>query len=80
LGRVEYDKEYRDDNKDKRLEQMKKYYENNRDKINQYRKEALNCPHCGCTYKRTDKSKHEKTKKHKKNMSDDESTISDITI
>jgi len=91
LGRVEYDKQYREDNKDKISEFNKKYRENNTEYYTQYRennkeyytqynKENIPCQHCGCTYTRRNKSKHEKTKKHQKNTSSDDSTISDITI
>ena len=60
---------------------MKKYYNDNKDEILEQKKENLPCPHCGCTYTRTHKSNHEKTKKHQKNSSSDsESIISDITI
>jgi len=96
LGRVEYNKQryddnrdeindrvkkYYADNKDKKLDYQKEYDKKNRDKIIQYKKEKLLCPHCGCSYRRDGKSTHQKTKKHQTNSaSDSDSTISDITI
>ena len=59
----EYKKEYRENNKEYIKEcdkkHAKKYRENNKEKI----KEKFNCE-CGGTYRRRDKLKHFRTKKH----------------
>ena len=70
MGETEYYNQYN-----------KQYYIDNKAELSEKKKEKLPCPHCGCNYMRVNKSKHEKTKKHKKNSSSDsESIISDITI
>ena len=56
----EKDKKYREDNKDRLKEYQKKYKKQNKDKINQ----KFICP-CGSNYTKTNKSHHDKTKKHK---------------
>ena len=53
------DKEYRDDNKEKKKEYLKEYYQENKYKINH----KYNCE-CGGKYTRGTKSQHLKTKKH----------------
>ena len=73
-----YCKEYYEDNKDKIAEQKREYYDNNKDKIaaqqreyyeanksaiHEKLKEKTTCV-CGSCYRRTDKSKHERTIKH----------------
>ena len=59
LGRKGYDKEYYNDNKDKRNEKSKEYYNDNKDKLN----EKHNCV-CGGKYTYIHKQKHIRSAKH----------------
>ena len=52
-------KEYREQNKEKIKEKNKKYYNDNKEKINQ----KITCE-CGSTFKKSDKKRHEQSKKH----------------
>ena len=56
---LERNKEYYEDNKDKILEEKKEYYKENKDKIN----EKMTCE-CGSIFRKSDKARHLKTKKH----------------
>jgi len=71
-------KEYREDNKEKGKERNKKYYlenneklnekvkkyrEENKEKIKEIRNQKFNCD-CGGQYTKSNKSRHERTKKH----------------
>jgi hypothetical protein len=60
----DYQKEYRETNKDKIKEQNKAYKKANKDKIAEYNKEKIICPHCNCEFSRINKARHERTKKH----------------
>ena len=62
-GSKEYDKEYRELNRDKIKEQKKEYYESNKDKIKDIKNKKYNCE-CGGLYTYGDKARHLKTKKH----------------
>jgi hypothetical protein len=57
-------KEYRQDHKEHLKEWMKKYREDNKDKIKEYKAQQITCD-CGSTFRRNDKARHEKSKKHK---------------
>ena len=59
----DYDKDYREKNKEKITLQKSEYYQNNKEKISEREKIKCICP-CGKTYRRSDKSQHEKTKFH----------------
>ena len=59
----EYDKQYREDNKEKIAEQMKEYYEGNKEIIKEHKNEKHNCP-CGGRYTWGGKAQHFKTKMH----------------
>ena len=72
----EYDKEYYSENKEQikervkeyyeqNKERVKEYYEQNKDKINERRNKKCECE-CGGRYTNASKSKHLKTKLHKK--------------
>ena len=72
-------KQYREDNKEATKQQQKEYREANKEALKQKRednKEAntqkksvkQDCP-CGSTYSQSDKSRHEKTKKHQAYLS-----------
>ena len=65
VGRTkkEYDKDYREKNKEKIALRKSEYYQNNKEKISESVKTKCTCP-CGKTYRQLDKSKHEKTKFH----------------
>ena len=58
-------KEYQQDNKEKKLEYDKNYYEQNKDKILEKKLEKITCQ-CGCfiTKQGSKSSKHIQTKKH----------------
>ena len=58
-------KEYREDNKEKLKEKKKEYNEANKDKIKEKMKVKITCE-CGSTYRKYDKTQHEKSKKHHK--------------
>jgi len=67
---LEYQRSYSENNKEKISEKNKIYREANKEKLLErkriYReanKEKITCP-CGSTFKKLDKSTHEKTKKH----------------
>jgi len=55
--------EYCRDNHDKRVEKDKKYRQNNRDKILEKRKEKITCNICGCEKSKHNLSRHLRTKK-----------------
>tara|TARA_B110000285_G_C14898969_1_gene502256 strand:+ start:63 stop:854 length:792 start_codon:yes stop_codon:yes gene_type:complete len=59
----EISKQYRINNKYKVKEISKKYRINNKDKIKQYKSIKCTCE-CGSTYCKTDKARHNRTKKH----------------
>jgi hypothetical protein len=66
----EYQKEWYEQNKDKQKEyqeqnkeKIKEYREQNKEKIKEYKEEKFNCE-CGGCYRRSDKARHFKTKKH----------------
>ena len=58
-------KEYYQDNRDKRLEQMKKYKEANKDKIKERENQKHNCS-CGGRYTHRNRSRHMKSPKHRR--------------
>ena len=60
---IEYHKEYYNKNKDKLMEQVKKYSDNNKVKINERNAEQIKCE-CGCNVARSSLSRHKKSKKH----------------
>jgi hypothetical protein len=77
-GKKEYNKEYREKNKQKLKEQRKKryeenkeeflekdkkYYEENKEKISERRKEKIECP-CGSIFRKDSLAKHKKSQKH----------------
>ena len=62
-GRKDIRKEYYEDNKIKLLENAKEYYENNKNKILEQKKIKYNCI-CGSCFRKSEKSQHERTKKH----------------
>jgi len=60
---LEQRKIYYDENKDKFLEKNKKYYQTNKEELNKKRNEKYTCQ-CGSTLRISDKSRHERSKKH----------------
>jgi len=60
----EYQKQYRENNKEQIKEKQKQYYEDNKELFIEYKKQHFNCE-CGGKYYICDKSKHLKTTKHK---------------
>lgn len=64
---IEQQKQYYEDNKEQLKEQHKQYYEQNKEKIaeksRERGKQKMTCD-CGSTFRKADKSKHYKTKKH----------------
>jgi len=80
-GRTE--KEYREDNKEKRaeqykewcqnnkervLQQAKEYYQNNKEAIDEKGKEKKKCPTCNCYIRKGSFLRHTRTKKHQSNL------------
>ena len=61
-------KEYRQDNRDKILEQHKDYYQANRDKIAERNKEKITCDICGCESTKQHLPRHQKTAKCKSHI------------
>jgi hypothetical protein len=55
-------KQYYEDNKAKRLEQMKAYYNAHKQEINEKRKQPKNCDLCKCNV--TNSTQHRRSKKH----------------
>jgi len=81
---AEQDQIYREKNKGKIAERGQKYHEENKEKINnrhrnhyskiketinEKRKEKMTCEICNCEFRKADKTKHERTKKHQTNLS-----------
>lgn len=56
-------REYREVNKDKINEKARDYREANKDKIKEREKQKFTCE-CGSTLRRTEKARHERSKKH----------------
>ena len=56
-------KEYYENNKDKLKDKRKEYYENNKDKVKEYKTEKINCDICNSVINRGDLSTHKKSKK-----------------
>ena len=46
------------------------YYKQNKERNLQYMAEKVECDICKCTFARSSKSEHEKTKKHQKNLNE----------
>lgn len=82
LSREEYDKQYRNknkdkiveqkkqnyiQNKDKLLEQQKQYNFKNKDKISEQKRQKTTCQ-CGCIVNKSDLPRHKKSNKHIKLM------------
>ena len=74
----EYDKEYKQTNKERisehkkdyyqdNKEHIKEYYQTNKDKINERRSEVINCE-CGFTFTFGHKARHMKSQKHINNI------------
>lgn len=60
-------RQYYQDNKDKKLEYNKEYRENNKVKIKEHKKQLFTCE-CGCELQHTNKFKHERSAKHIKKL------------
>ena len=61
---LDYGREYREKNKEQLSNHAKDYYIRNREKILERCKIRVCCDVCGCTFTKSDKSKHIKTQKH----------------
>lgn len=70
-------KHYYEKNKDKICEQQKYYYQVNKDYITEHKREKMICFHCNNKYNRSNFSTHNKTQKHKKALSSDDSNDDD---
>jgi hypothetical protein len=77
--RVEYEKRYQANHKDEIAENKKQYYSDHKEEIAEYqadhkdeiaerKKQPMTCA-CGSTFRKSDKSKHERTKKHQTYLS-----------
>jgi hypothetical protein len=60
---LEYQKQYKQDNREKILEWKKQYDQDNREKISEKNKQKITCDICGSIVRKSDISKHKKTKK-----------------
>lgn len=67
---AEQKKEYYEQNKDKIKEQRKEYWENNKEQIAEKGKIKITCE-CGSTFRKAEKNRHLKSKKHKDFISSD---------
>lgn len=65
-------KQYYNDNKELIKEKIKEYQKANKKTIKEYRQEKITCFHCNCEFRRDKKAKHEKTNKHKLNLTNNE--------
>jgi hypothetical protein len=73
-NKIEYDKNYRENNKEKECQRHQKYYENNKEKINEKRKEQITCE-CGSIFRKSNIAKHNKSKKHQDFIVNNEITV-----
>jgi hypothetical protein len=63
----EYNKIYRQQNKDKIRDKKREYRQQNKEKIKEYKNTVIDCP-CGRTYTRCHKLRHERSQFHKSNV------------
>jgi hypothetical protein len=68
------DKQYYENNKVIISVKCKQYYDDNKDKINEQRKQNTICI-CGSEFRKADKSKHEKSQKHKSFIQSQQVTV-----
>jgi hypothetical protein len=68
LYKLEYDKLYSVNNKDKLSKYQKQYNLSNKEKIASGFSEKIYCPHCGLYHCRGNKAKHYKSQKHIDNL------------
>ncbi len=61
--RLEYNKKYNEKNKDKIKEYKKEYHENNKDKINEKHKQKIECEYCKSIVTKCHLKRHQKTLK-----------------
>ena len=66
--RAEQSKEWRQNNKEHKQEYEKEYRENNKEKIEEKQKEKIECSICKCYIRKDYITKHTKTKKHIANL------------
>ena len=66
----EKNKKYKEINKEVIAEKMKEWRAANKEKIAEKKKEKFTCE-CGSVFRKSDKSRHEKSKKHQKYMNTD---------
>lgn len=59
----EYYKKRYEKNKEKELKRFKKYYEDNKKKINEKKKQKINCCKCNCLIRKDSLKRHQKSKK-----------------
>jgi len=64
IKKKEYDKKYREANKDKLNQYIKEYRENNKDKLKEQQQKKYECE-CGGKYTHQNKSIHIKSKRHR---------------
>ena len=63
--KLKYKKKYRNDNKEKILKKEKQYRNDNKENINYYKSEKVVCDHCGCESTKNNIKRHQKTNKCK---------------
>ena len=69
MRKIDYAEKNKETNKEYKLEYDKTYREKNKDKINAWRSIKIKCC-CGSETRQNEKSRHEKTQKHLKYMSE----------
>ena len=85
LGKEQYKKQYREANKELIKQYEKEYYDANKVEIKQQKKEyykekqlyfseRLNCPHCGISFRRDNKTQHQRSKTHQNNINNQPNT------
>ena len=72
---LENKKLYYIERKDLIKEQQKEWWENNKDKYSEQRKEKMTCQ-CGSTFRKCDKTSHEKSKKHQNFLNNNIANVS----
>ncbi len=70
----EYKKEHYTNNKEKIIQLVKRNYEDNKERILDYKKQKTICI-CGSEFRKSDKSKHERSQKHKSFIENQQVTV-----
>ena len=71
---TQYRKQYYEINQEEILNYQKQYYAAHSEKIKQHRNEKVICPFCHCQYTRINKTHHQRSLKHQKNIKNQANT------